>query len=120
MKAEFRRPHRFRSCASLIKKSLALLGIAQREIKAQRCSDRGITRNRKPKSKLPETLGDWVRLWRLHLGLSQRQLARSAGLPCRRIHVIETDLAAPTRNEIAAIEWAIGIDAAIAVPTTQQ
>jgi ribosome-binding protein aMBF1 (putative translation factor) len=99
---------------------LALLGIAQRQIKAERCPDRGITRDRKGKSRVPKSLGDWVRLWRLNKGLTQRQLAQIARLPCRRIHVIETDLVVPAMNEIVAIERATGVDAAILTGRGQQ
>jgi len=89
---------------------LALLGIAQRQIKAERRAESGITRNRKSKSNTPQTIGEWIRFWRVNKAQLQRQLAVAAGVPVRRLHEIETNVAPPTKDEIAAIGRALGID----------
>jgi transcriptional regulator with XRE-family HTH domain len=53
-------------------------------------------------------------------GLTQRQVAAKAGLPRRRLHVIETDAVLPTQEEITRIQKALEIDNEVSAAGGQQ
>jgi hypothetical protein len=80
------------------------LGIAQREIKAQRSPDEGIMRNRKARGIAPNTRGERIRFWRMKRALTQRQLSRATGIPLKQLQKIESDLAVPAEGELTAIK----------------
>ena len=88
----------------------ALLGFSQRQIKAKRAPDTGSIRTRKPITEVQKSLGEWIRFWRMDKGMTQKQLAALAQLPMRRLHIIEAAAVLPSRDEMAAIECALGIE----------
>lgn len=89
------------------------MGIAQRQIKAERVPDSGQVLNRQRFGKPPETLGERIRHWRKIAGIDQRQLARATGIARRRIQKIEADAVDADDCEISAIERAIDFDNAV-------
>src|SRR5262245_20426903 len=102
------------------KPSLALLGFTQRKITAPRVPDVGGVCNRKAFPTAPQTFGDWVRVLRTSKGFSQRQLATGAGLPLRRLGLIEANAVISRPDELLKIERALGIDATSSEEVTQQ
>ena len=87
---------------------MALLGIAQREMRVIR-TDNSI--NRKPPKAFPtmlETFGDHLRVARYELGLTQRQLAAKTGIESIRIQAFETDQVEPAQSERAALRQILG------------
>jgi DNA-binding transcriptional regulator YiaG len=76
--------------------SLALLGIAQRQIRIKRAPDTGITRNRKAFPSETKTPGDSLRRTRREAGLTQQQLSALIGVPIRDIQNWERDEIVPT------------------------
>ena len=92
-----------------IPQSSALLGIAQRQIKAHRTPQTGMTINRKPLTEAPKSLGERIRFHRMHKGLTQRQLAANLGVSRWRLHQIESNAVGPSREELMAIELRLGV-----------
>jgi len=80
-------------------KPLALLGIAQREIKAKRTPDSGMTQHRKVISLGVKTLGDQLKRARLKNGLTQRQVCAVTNIPRLRLQEIERDERVPSRED---------------------
>jgi ribosome-binding protein aMBF1 (putative translation factor) len=85
------------------------LGIAQREIKARRIPDRGITRHRKATPKEVKTLGDQLKKARLEQGLTQRQVSAITGIPRNRLQEIERDDRVPSPEDWKRLADAAGI-----------
>jgi hypothetical protein len=67
------------------------LGIAQREIKARRTPDTGLTQHRKATPNELKTLGDQLKKGRLERGLTQRQVSEITGIPRWRLQELERD-----------------------------
>jgi DNA-binding transcriptional regulator YiaG len=70
---------------------LALLGIAQRQIKAKRPLDQGIKLNRRRFPETPNTPGEKLRKARIEMALTQRQLAVLLKVPKRYLSHWEQD-----------------------------
>lgn len=82
--------------------------------------DKGGVCNRKPFNEPPQTLGQWLRFWRMNAGLSQRQIAQMMGVPRRRIILAEADAILLKQKEINAIERAMGVGAHVLAREGQQ
>jgi ribosome-binding protein aMBF1 (putative translation factor) len=79
--------------------SLALLGIAQRQIRTERAPDTGITRKRKAFPIEVKTFGELLRKARGEANLTQQQLAALARLKKRDIQYWERDKIVPTETQ---------------------
>ena len=83
---------------------VALLGIAQRKIRASRGH---IGTNRRPRKSLPttvKTLGDRIQVCRYEKGLLQSELAEKMGITIEAIQLLENDLRVPKDKEWQMLE----------------
>jgi ribosome-binding protein aMBF1 (putative translation factor) len=88
---------------------VALLGIAQRKIRASRGH---IGTDRRPRKSLPtivKTLGDRIQISRYEKGLLQKELAKRMGVTLSRIKALESDLRSPNDEEIGYARHTAGI-----------
>ncbi len=90
---------------------LALLGIAQRSIHAQRIPDCGPKQSRKVFPEEVKTLGDLLRKRRSERGLNQRELAAMLQVSRDRIQAWERDDGTPDVEEWRKLAEALNLPA---------
>lgn len=89
--------------------ALALLGIAQREIKASRIPDSSMVQFRKTSPKELQTIGDHLRHNRMEQGLTQRQIAAKLSIPRDRLQEFERDERIPSLADWQKLSEALGL-----------
>ena len=85
------------------------MGIAQRQIRAARAPDSGITQHRKTFPTELKTLGDFLRKARIEHGLNQKQLAARLQVSRNRIQDWEGNQNIPSTEDWKALTAVLSI-----------